>query len=62
MLEKGKLELAEMRGEQAIKRRGEDGELSVLMMSEKDHALIEIEGASEETVMAFIDELESADQ
>lgn len=58
MLDKGGLEVAEMRGEPAIKRRGEDGELSVLMMSEKDHALIEIEGDSEDAVMAFIGEME----
>ena len=52
------LELVSMRGEQAIKKRGDDGELSVLMMSEADHALIEIEGDSEDAVMALIEELE----
>ncbi len=58
---KGKgLELVEMRGEPAIKNRGADGSLSVLMMSEKDHALIEIDGASEDAVMAVIEQLEAA--
>lgn len=61
MLEKGKIEVAEMRGEQALKSRKEDGSLSVLMMSEEDHALIEIEGADEDAVMAFIGELEAAE-
>lgn len=61
MLEKGKIEVAEMRGEQALKSRKEDGSLSVLMMSEADHALIEVEGPDEESVMAFIGELEAAE-
>jgi len=61
MLEKGEIEVAEMRGEQALKNRKEDGSLSVLMMSEEDHALIEIEGPDEESVMAFIGELEAAE-
>ena len=61
MLEKGEIEVAEMRGEQALKSRKEDGSLSVLMMSEEDHALIEIEGPDEEAVMAFIGELEAAE-
>ncbi len=60
MLEKGGLEVAEMRGEPAIKRRGENGELSVLMMSDEDKALIEVEGDDEDTVMAFIGDLENA--
>ena len=61
MLKKGEIEVAEMRGEQALKSRKEDGSLSVLMMSEEDHALIEIEGPDEEAVMAFIGELEAAE-
>jgi len=60
MLDKGGIEVAEMRGETALKKRGDDGELSVIMMSEKDHALIEVEGDDEDAVMAFINELESA--
>ena len=62
MLEKGGLEVAEMRGEPAIKKRGADGALSVLMMSEKDHALIEIEGEDEDAVMAFIGDLEKSNK
>ncbi len=62
MLEKGGLEVAEMRGEPAIKKRGADGELSVLMMSEEDHVLIEVEGDDENAVMAFIGDLEKADK
>ena len=58
MLKKGGLEIAEMRGEPAIKKRGEDGALSVLMMSKKNHALIEVESDSEDAVMAFIGDLE----
>lgn len=61
MLEKGNIEVAEMRGEQALKNRKDDGSLSVIMMSEADHALIEVEGPDEEAVMAFIGELEAAD-
>ena len=59
MRDKAGLELVEMRGEPAIKRRGDDGELSVLMMSEKDHALIEIDGDSEAAVMKLIEQLEA---
>ncbi len=59
MLDKKGLELAQMAGADAIKKRGDDGALSVLMMSEDDHALIEVEGDSEESVMAFVDALES---
>ncbi|MEO1252744.1 MAG: hypothetical protein AAFW81_10405 [Pseudomonadota bacterium] len=62
MLEKGKLEVAEMRGEPAIKRRGEDGELSVLMMSGEDKAIVEVEGDDADAVMAFIGDLENNDQ
>ena len=62
MLKKGGLEVAEMRGEPALKRRGNDGDLSVLMMSKEDDALIEVEGASEDAVMAFITDLESAEK
>ncbi len=58
MLDKGKIELAEMNGSQALKNKQKDGSLSVLMMSEKDHALIEIQGEDESSVMAFIAELE----
>ena len=59
MLEKGKIEVAEMRGETALKRKNSDGGLSVLMMSEEDHALVEVQGDSEDAVMAFISELEA---
>ena len=62
MLEKGGLEVAEMRGEPAIKRRGDEGALSVLMMSEKDHAVIEVEGEDEDAVMAFIGDLENGEK
>ncbi|MEO0399127.1 MAG: hypothetical protein AAF224_06835 [Pseudomonadota bacterium] len=55
--EKG-LELVEMAGEPALKRRGENGSLSVLMMSSADHALVELEGTSEAAVMAVIEQLE----
>jgi len=60
MLNKGGLEVAEMMGEPAIKKRGEKGELSVMMMADKDGALVEIEGDDEDAVMAFISDLESA--
>lgn len=59
MLKKGNIEVAEMGGEQALKSHKDDGSLSVLIMSEADHALIEVEGSDENTVMAFIDELET---
>ncbi len=59
MLKKAGLERAEMRGEPALKRRGDDGALSVIMMDEKEHALIEIEGASADAVMAVITEFEA---
>lgn len=59
MIEKGGLEVAEMMGEPAIKKRGPNGELSVLIMSEKDQALIEIEGDDADAVMAFIGEIEN---
>ncbi len=62
MLKKGGLEVAEMRGEPAIKKRGEDGALSVLMMSKENHALIEVEGDDEDAVMAFIGDLEKTDK
>ena len=62
MASKAGVELAEMRGEPALKKRGSDGSLSVLMMSEADHALIEVEGASEEAVMALVADLEKADK
>lgn len=52
------IERAEMAGEPALKRRTADGGLSVLMMSEKDHALVELEGDSEAAVMAIIEQLE----
>lgn len=58
MLEKAEIQVAQMRGEPALKRKTADGGLSVLMMSEQDHALIELEG-DEETVMSFINELEN---
>ncbi|MGF1543720.1 MAG: hypothetical protein ACFB00_04325 [Parvularculaceae bacterium] len=59
-LEQAGLERAVMAGEPALKKRGPNGQLSVLMMSEKDHALIEIEGDSEEAVMAVVSEIEAA--
>jgi hypothetical protein len=62
MLDKGGLEVAEMAGEPAIKRRGDGGELSVLMMSGDDNALIEIEGDNEDAVMAFIGDIEKNDK
>ncbi len=58
MIAKESVELAEMSGAPALKRRDEDGALSVLLMSESDHALIEIESASEDAVMAVIEDLE----
>ena len=58
MIEKKGLELAEMAGEPALKKRGDNGELSVLMMSEDDHALIEVTGDTEDDVMAFIEDFE----
>lgn len=61
MLKKGEIEVAEMRGETALKSRKDDGSLSVIMMSKDDHALIEVEGADEDAVMAFIGELEAAE-
>ena len=61
MLEKGEIEVAEMRGETALKSRKDDGSLSVIMMSKADHALIEVEGDDEDAVMAFIGELEAAE-
>ncbi|MEM8937567.1 MAG: hypothetical protein AAGC77_14305 [Pseudomonadota bacterium] len=60
MLDKNGLEREIMLGEPAIKNRGVDGSLSVLMMSEEDHALIEIDGASEAAVMAVIEQIENA--
>ncbi len=60
MLDKEKLERVEMAGAPAVKRRGEDGSLSVLIMSEADHALIEVDGDDEESVMAFVEALENA--
>ncbi|MHA7872755.1 MAG: hypothetical protein ACX939_10425, partial [Hyphococcus sp.] len=61
MLDKNNIEVAEMRGEQALKSRKDDGSLSVIMMSEEDHALIEIEGGDADAVMAFIGELEATE-
>ena len=58
MLDKGKIEVAEMNGAQALKNKQDDGSLSVLLMSEDDHALIEIQGDDEAAVMAFIEDLE----
>jgi len=60
MLRKEGLELVEMAGAPAIKNRN-DG-LSVLMMSETDHALVEVTGDDEDAVMAFIEQLESAEE
>lgn len=60
MLKKEDLEIAQMRGETAIKKRGAKGGLSVLMMSEKDHALIEVESNNEDVVMDFIKAMESS--
>ena len=58
MLEKENVELAMMNDAPALKRRGENGELSVLLMSKDDHALIEVESASEDAVMAVVESLE----
>ena len=52
------LERAVMRGEPAIKKASKEGGLSVIMMSEDDHALIEVEGEQIDTVMAFIADVE----
>jgi len=54
-LEKANLEAVMMAGEPAIKKRKEDGSLSVVIMSEADHALIEIDGQDEDSVMALIE-------
>jgi len=62
MLEKSNIETVEMMGEVALKREINEGDgLSVLTMSEKDHALIEIEGENKEAVMAFIEDLENGE-
>ena len=58
MLKKAALEKAAMPGGPALKRRTADGGLSVLIMSPKDHALIEVEGASEADVMAVVEAME----
>ncbi len=60
MLEAEQLERVEMAGAPAVKRRGEDGSLSILIMSEKDQALIEVDGDEEESVMALVEALENA--
>jgi hypothetical protein len=59
MLKKASLEKAAMPGGPALKRRTPEGGLSILMMSSKDHALIEVAGASETDVMAVVDAMES---
>ena len=61
ILKKANIETAEMMGEAALKAKGEDNELSVLMMSEKDHALVEVSGDSDSAVMAFIKDLEDGE-
>lgn len=58
MLKMAALEKAAMPGGPALKRKTPDGGLSVLMMSEKDHALIEVSGASEADVMAVVEAME----
>lgn len=58
-LKQAALEKAAMPGGPALKRKTANGGLSVLMMSEKDHALIEIEGASEADVMAVVEGMEA---
>jgi hypothetical protein len=58
MLKMASLEKAQMPGGPALKRRTANGGLSVLIMSPEDHALIEIEGASEADVMAVVDAME----
>ncbi len=55
MLRQAALEKGAMPGGPVLKRRLPDGGLSVLLMSEKNHALIEVEGATEADVMAVID-------
>ena len=57
-MEKNNLQFAMMGDEPAIKKRGTDGSFSVVMMSEKDHALIEIEGMDEASVMTLVETLE----
>ncbi len=52
------VEVAQMRGEPALKTKGADGSLSVVIMSKEDHALIAVEGDSEANVMALIDAIE----
>ncbi|MGD9800491.1 MAG: hypothetical protein AB7V02_07815, partial [Parvularculaceae bacterium] len=59
LIKQAALEKAEMAGGPALKRKREDGGLSVLMMSKKDHALVEVEGESEADVMAIVDKLET---
>lgn len=58
MLKKASLEKASMPGGPALKRRSADGGLSVLIMSQKDHALIEVVGETEADVMAVVDAME----
>jgi hypothetical protein len=58
MLKRASLEKAQMPGGPALKRRTANGGLSVLIMSPDDHALIEVEGASEADVMAVVDAME----
>ena len=60
MLRSKGIELAEMRGAPALKSRRADGALSVLMMSDEDHALIELDGDSDAVVMTLIEQLETA--
>jgi len=54
------LQVVEMAGAPAIKKTDSEKGLSVLMMAEDDHALVEITGESEESVMAFIEQIEKA--
>ncbi|MEM1193421.1 MAG: hypothetical protein AAGH42_08535 [Pseudomonadota bacterium] len=61
-LETVNLESVVMAGEPAIKKRGHDGSLSVVMMSESDHALIEIEGQDEDAVMALVEKQEKGEE
>lgn len=59
IMKKASLEMAEMPGGTVLKRKTAGGGLSLLMMSAKDHALIEVEGPTTDGVMAVVDKLET---
>jgi hypothetical protein len=58
MLNMASLETAQMPGGPALKCRTANGDLSILIMSPDDHAVIEVEGAFEACVMAVVDTME----